>query len=73
MPDKRTTWIRRQRTHQPVVFYQDGHRRELQITSISKNGVSGYLVAPDSGGSFNDAAALGHSESSAQSRLSSNR
>jgi sortase A len=44
-PDRRTIWLTRQHLHQPLVFYghQDGKRRELVITRIGKDSVSGYL------------------------------
>jgi sortase A len=45
VPDRRTIWLTSQHTHEPLVFYgrQDGKRRELVITSIGRNSVSGYL------------------------------
>jgi hypothetical protein len=45
MPDRRTIRLTRQHTREPLVFYgrQDGKRRELVITSIGRNSVSGYL------------------------------
>jgi sortase A len=45
MPDRKTIWISRERPHEPLVFYghQDGKRRELVITRIGRNSVSGYL------------------------------
>ncbi len=48
MPDRRTIWIRGQNAQQPVVFYgtQDGKRRELVITNVAKNSVTGYLILP---------------------------
>ncbi len=49
MPDRRTIWLRNQSTQEPVVFYgdRDGKRRELRITSVARNAVSGYLLLPD--------------------------
>jgi hypothetical protein len=44
MPDRRTIWLRDQRQG-PVVFYghEDGKRRELVITRVTPNSVTGYL------------------------------
>ncbi len=46
MPDRRTIWLRGQGAQQPVVFYsnRDGKRRELVITNVARNSVSGYLI-----------------------------
>ena len=46
MPDHRTVWLRSQRTNDPVVFYseQDGKRREVHITGIGRDSVTGYLL-----------------------------
>lgn len=46
MPDRRTIWLRKQGA--PVVFYggQDGRKRELAITHITSDSVSGYLLLP---------------------------
>lgn len=48
MPDRRTIWFHGQSALEPVVFYgtHDGKRRELVITNVAKNSVSGYLVLP---------------------------
>jgi len=45
MPDRRTIRLTRQHSRAPLVFYGrlDGKRRELVITSIGRNSVSGYL------------------------------
>ena len=53
MPDRRTIWLRGQGAQEPVVFYgtQDGKRRELVITNVAKNSVSGYLILPADGSS----------------------
>jgi hypothetical protein len=53
MPDRRTIWLRGQGAQEPVVFYgtRDGKRRELVITNVAKNSVSGYLILPADGGS----------------------
>jgi len=44
-PDRRTIWLTSQRPREPLVFYghEDGKRRELVITSIDRNSVSGYF------------------------------
>jgi sortase A len=46
MPDRRTIRLRQQRALEPVVFYRDGGKRELVITRVSTNSVSGYLIVP---------------------------
>ncbi len=53
MPDRRTIWLNRQSAQQPVVFYgyQDGKRRELVITNVARNSVTGYLLLPGDGDS----------------------
>ena len=45
MPDRRTIWLTGQHPREPLIFYghEDGKRRELVITSIGRNSVSGYL------------------------------
>jgi hypothetical protein len=47
-PDHRTIWLRSQNTQQPVIFYgsQDGAKRELVITNVTRNSVVGYLLLP---------------------------
>ncbi len=51
MPDRRTIWLRGQGAGQPVVFYgyQDGKRREMVITNVAKDSVTGYLLLPVDG------------------------
>jgi sortase A len=46
MPDRRTIWLKSQRTNDPVVFYseQGGKRREVFITGIGEDSVTGYLL-----------------------------
>jgi LPXTG-site transpeptidase (sortase) family protein len=44
MPDRQTVWLRDQAPRKPVVFYQDGKRRELLITRVTEDAASGYLV-----------------------------
>jgi chaperonin cofactor prefoldin len=48
MPDRRTIWLRGKGAQEPVVFYgvKDGKRRELVITNVAKNSVTGYLLLP---------------------------
>jgi hypothetical protein len=46
MPDRRTIWLHHQSVLEPVVFYRDGGKRELVITHIAANSVSGYLMVP---------------------------
>ena len=48
MPDRRTVWLRKQSTQEPVIFYghDDGKRRELVITDLTKNSMVGYLLLP---------------------------
>jgi sortase A len=46
MPDRRTIRLRQQRALEPVIFYRDGGKRELVITRVSANSVSGYLIVP---------------------------
>jgi sortase A len=47
MPERRTIWLRDVDSHHPVIFYQDGEKRELVITSVTRNSARGYL-APSS-------------------------
>jgi LPXTG-site transpeptidase (sortase) family protein len=46
MPDRRTVWLRDRGTQDPLVFYvyEEGRRRELVITRIGPDSVTGYLV-----------------------------
>jgi hypothetical protein len=44
MPDRRTIWLRNQPAQEPLVFYQDGERRELMIAGVTNDVASGYLV-----------------------------
>jgi predicted transcriptional regulator len=46
MPDRRTIWLRGQGAQQPVVFYgvRDGKRKELVITNVTRDSISGYLL-----------------------------
>jgi len=54
MPDRRTIWLHGQGAQEPVVYYgyRDGKRRELVITNVAKNSVSGYVLLPVEGGSM---------------------
>ena len=58
MPDRRTIWLRGQAAQQPVIFYgyPNGKRRELVITNVTKNSVTGYLILPADTGSYMTAA-----------------
>ena len=44
MPDRRTVWLRNQKTQEPLTFYQDGEKRELTIARVTRDGASGYLL-----------------------------
>jgi len=46
--DHRNIWIRNQSVQEPVIFYgyQDGQKRELVLTNVTKNSVTGYLLLP---------------------------
>ena len=48
MPDRRTIWLKGQNSGEPVVFYghEDGQKRELVITNVTKDSVTGYLLLP---------------------------
>ena len=48
MPDRRTVWLRKASTAEPVTFYghDDGKKRELVLTGLTKNSVNGYLLLP---------------------------
>jgi len=48
MPDRRTIWLRDQRTQDPVIFYghHDGKRRELLITKVTSRSATGYFLMP---------------------------
>jgi hypothetical protein len=49
MPDRRTIWLKGQGAQEPVVFYgvKDGKKREMVITNVTKNSITGYLLLPD--------------------------
>jgi hypothetical protein len=46
--EHRNIWLREQSALEPVIFYgsQDGQKRELVITNVAKNSVTGYLLLP---------------------------
>ena len=48
MPDRRTIWLKGQNAGEPVSFYghEDGKKRELVITNVTKGSVTGYLLLP---------------------------
>ncbi len=48
MPDRHTIWLKDQPAHEPLVFSQNGERRELMITRITDSSVTGYLLSHDS-------------------------
>ncbi len=47
MPDRRTIWLKNQPAGEPVVFYQNGERRELMVTRVSDTSITGYLRTHD--------------------------
>jgi LPXTG-site transpeptidase (sortase) family protein len=47
MPDRHTIWLKNQPAHEPLVFYQNGERRELMITRVTDSAVTGYLLSHD--------------------------
>jgi LPXTG-site transpeptidase (sortase) family protein len=50
MPDRRTIWLRSAVAHRPVIFYDNGVRHELVITSVAGKSAKGYLIpSPDRG------------------------
>ncbi len=44
--DHRSVMLRAQPAGEPVVFYEDGHRRELRFTAVSDGSARGTLSAP---------------------------
>ena len=48
MPDRKTVWLRSQQAQEPVVFYSGpgGKKRELEITAVNQNSITGFLVVP---------------------------
>jgi hypothetical protein len=48
MPDRRTIWLKDQPPHEPLIFYQNGERRELMITRVTGDAITGYLLLHDS-------------------------
>jgi hypothetical protein len=61
MPDRRTIWLQKQAAQQPIVWYgyRDGKRREVVITNVAKNSVSGYVLLPAEGNSTTASPAKG--------------
>jgi chaperonin cofactor prefoldin len=59
MPDRRTIWLKGQNAGVPVVFYghEDGKKRELVITNVTKGSVTGYLLLPGESGAGGEIAA----------------
>jgi hypothetical protein len=48
MSDHRYLWLHDQSVQEPVIFYGnvDGQKRELVITNLTRNSVTGYLLLP---------------------------
>jgi sortase A len=44
MPDRHTIWLRDVDTHHPVVFYQNGQKREVVLTKVARASATGYLL-----------------------------
>lgn len=67
-PDQQTIWIVDQGVQQPVVFRnrQNGQPFELIVTSVSKNGVVGYLLLPVEGAQPGQASARVGAEAHAE-------
>ena len=67
LPDRRAIWLHAQGAQQPVVFYgfQDGKRRELVITNVTKDSATGYMLVPGDGHS-NVAASLSTADAAAE-------
>lgn len=64
MPDRRTIWLKGQNAGQPVVFYghEDGKKRELVITNVTKGSVTGYLLLPGEAGARSEIASARSSD-----------
>jgi len=64
MPDRRTIWLKGQTAGEPVVFYghEDGKKRELVITSVTKDSVAGYLLLPGESGASREIASARSSD-----------
>jgi hypothetical protein len=47
-PDRKTVWLHGQNANEPTVFYskEDGKRRELVFTGVTKTGAMGYVLVP---------------------------
>ena len=62
LPDRRTIWLRQQGAQEPVDFYgyNDGKKRELVITSVTKGSVAGYMLLPKEGSAAESASSLVH-------------
>jgi uncharacterized coiled-coil protein SlyX len=59
MPDRRTIWLKGQNAGESVVFYghEDGKKRELVITNVTKGSITGYLLLPGESGPAREVAA----------------
>lgn len=64
MPDRRTIWLKGQGAGEPVIFYghEDGKKRELVITNVTKGSVTGYLLLPGESGAGREIAAARSSD-----------
>ena len=64
MPDRRTIWLKGQGAGEPVIFYghEDGKKRELVITNVTKSSVTGYLLLPGESGARGEIASARSSE-----------
>jgi len=67
MPDRRTIWLRDQSAQEPVTFYglEDGKKRELVITQVTKSSMAGYLILPKGAGATQASAGTGEVSTSA--------
>jgi sortase A len=43
MPDRHTIWLKNHPEHEPLIFFQNGERRELMITRVTSSAITGYL------------------------------
>ena len=68
LPDHRTIWLRDQGAQEPVVFYSndDGKKRELVITSVTKRSAVGYLLVPEQIANAQSAAVVGAASNAAE-------
>jgi len=64
MPDRRTIWLKGQGAGEPVIFYghEDGKKRELVITNVTKGSATGYLLLPGESGAGREIASARSSD-----------